>query len=176
MKAVKTLAKKRLSKGTEAMQNLYTEESYNAIDRQLKRRLALFFAVEAVLVGLFIWALVARIQWAAMVFACLAGCFGIFFLNLFCAPLSRYRRLVRGALSGRSHEKVMEFVRREPDRTAVDGVSCHSLIFLGDADKHGDRETMLYWDSEIPLPEPEPGRTYRIRYTGRIIIGIEAVS
>ena len=103
-------------------------------------------------------------------------CFGIFFLNLFCAPLSRYRRLVRGALSGRSHEKVMEFVRREPDRTAVDGVSCHSLIFLGDADKHGDRETMMYWDSELPMPELEPGVSYHVRYTGRNIIGIEAAA
>ena len=56
------------------MKLLYTEESYTAIDSQLKRRLALFFAVLLVLIGLFIWALVARIQWAAMVFACLAGC------------------------------------------------------------------------------------------------------
>jgi hypothetical protein len=155
------------------MKLLYTEETYTAIDSQLKRRLALFFAILLVLIGLFIRAMAARIQWAAMVFACLAGCFGIFYLNLFCTPLMRYRRMVRGALSGRSHEKVMEFVRMEPDRTAVDGVACHSLIFLGDADKHGDRETMMYWDSELPMPELEPGVSYHVRYTGRNIIGIE---
>ena len=158
------------------MQNLYTEETYQAVDRQLKGRTALLFAVLAVLAGVFVWAVIARVQWAAMVFACLAECFAIFWADLLCAPLWRYRRMIHTALHGRSHEKEMEFVRQEEDRTAVDGVPCRSLVFLGDADKHGDRETLLYWDREIPMPELESGTVYRVRYTGRNIIGIEAVS
>ena len=158
------------------MQNLYTDQSLAVLNRQLNARLAVLLSGAAVLLGLFIWAMAARIEWLAMAAACLAGCFAVFFADLFCAPLVRYRRLVRTALSGRHHEKALEFCRAEPDSSVVDGVPCRSLIFLGDADKHGDRETMMYWDSELPMPELEPGVSYHVRYTGRNIIGIEAAA
>jgi hypothetical protein len=156
------------------MQELYTDQSYLDIHRQLNRRFALMAAVLAVFFGLFLWAMIARIQWLAMVSACVGGCFAVFFTGLFCMPLVRYRRLVRAALSGRNHEKTMEFVRVEPDPSVVDGVACRSLIFLGDPDKHGSREMLLYWDEELPLPVLNPGKVYTVRYTGKNIIGIQS--
>ena len=78
------------------MQTLYSDQSYMSVNRQLNRRLAFLFAVVAVLLAVFVWAMVARIEWLAMVSACLAGCFTVFFADLCCAPLVRYRRLVRG--------------------------------------------------------------------------------
>ena len=155
------------------MQNLYTDESYVQIDRQLKRRLILLFAVVAVLLGIFVYAMVSRTEWLAMVSASLAGCFAVFFADMFCAPLVRYRRLVRSAVSGRSHEQTMEFARLEPDTSVVDGVPCRSLIFLGDPDKHGSRDVLLYWDKELSLPELVPGNLYTVRFTGKNIIGIQ---
>ena len=156
------------------MQVLYTDQSYLDIHRQLNRRFALMAAVLAVFLGLFLWAMITRIQWLAMVSACVGGCFAVFFTGLFCMPLVRYRRLVRAALSGRNHEKTMEFVRMEPDSSVVDGVACRSLIFLGDPDKHGSREMLLYWDEELPLPALDPGKVYTVRYTGKNIIGIQS--
>ena len=156
------------------MQNLYSEQSFLAVDRQLKRRLVLLFAVVAVLLGIFIWAMVARIEWLAAVSACVAGCFAVFYADIFCVPLVRYRRLVRSALSGRNHERDLEFLRPEPDRSVVDGVACSSLIFLGDPDKHGSREMLLYWDQELPMPELKPGEVYTVRYTGKNITGIQS--
>ena len=44
------------------MQNLYSDQSYVSVDRQLKRRLVLLSAVLAVLLGVFIWAMIARID------------------------------------------------------------------------------------------------------------------
>ena len=156
------------------MQNLYSDQSFLAVDRQLKRRLVLLFAVLAVLLAVFIWAMIARTEWLAAVSACLAGCFAVFYADMFCAPLARYRRLVRTALSGRNHERDLEFLRLEPDRSVVDGVACSSLIFLGDPDKHGSREMLLYWDQELPMPELKAGSAYTVRYTGRNIIGIQS--
>lgn len=156
------------------MQTLYTDQSYLDIQRQLNRRFTLLAAVLVVLLGLFFWAMITRIEWLAMVSACVAGCFAVFFTGLFCTPLVRYRRLIRSALSGRNHEKAMEFDRMEPDTSVVDGVACRSLIFLGDPDKHGSREMLLYWDEELPLPALEPGQTYTVRYTGKNIIGIQS--
>ena len=68
----------------------------------------------------------------------------------------------------------MDYVRTEPDRSVVDGVACSSLIFLGDPDKHGSREMLLYWDRELPDPDLEPGTVYTVTYTGRNIIGIRS--
>ena len=53
----------------------------------------------------------------------------------------------------------------------MDGVACRSLIFLGQADKHGTREQRFYWDEEIPLPAFNPGDQVTLKYTGRTIIG-----
>ena len=156
------------------MQNLYSDQSFLAVDRQLKRRLVLLSAVLAILLGVFVWAMVARIEWLAAVSACVAGCFAVFYADIFCVPLVRYRRLVRSALSGRNHERDLEFLRPEPDRSMVDGVACSSLIFLGDPDRHGSREMLLYWDREIPQPDLEPGTVYTVKYTGRNIIGIQS--
>ena len=156
------------------MQNLYTDQSLAVLNRQLNARLAVLLSGAAVLLGLFIWAMAARIEWLAAVSACVAGCFAVFYADIFCAPLVRYRRLVRSALSGRNHERDLEFLRLEPDRSVVDGVACSSLIFLGDPDKHGSREMLLYWDQELPMPELKSGEVYTVRYTGKNITGIQS--
>ena len=156
------------------MQTFYTDQSCSDIQRQLHRRLIVLHTVLAVLLGVFLWAMITRIEWLAIVSACLAGCFAIFFVDIFCMPLVRYRRLVRSALSGRDHDKTMEFLRVETDPSVVDGVACRGLIFLGDPDKYGSREMLLYWDQELPLPALESGRVYTVRYTGKNIIGIQS--
>ena len=54
-------------------------------------------------------------------------------------------------------------------------MACRSLVFLGTPDKHGVREQMLYWDSQIPLPDFRPGEDLLIQYTGKMIIGYESL-
>ena len=155
------------------MQSLYSEESLHSVNRPLHRRFIILGAVIAALLAVFVWAMITRIEWAAMVAFSLAGVFAVFFVDLYIMPLVRYRRLVSSALEGRRHSRDMEFSRTEPDISAVDGIPCRGLIFLGDPDKHGSRDVLLYWDNEIPLPELEPGTVYSVDYTGRNIIGLQ---
>ena len=154
------------------MQELYSEQALNAVSRKVNRRLAILCAALLVLLAVFVMAMITRTMWLAMVSACVAGCFAIFYLDLFCMPLIRYRRLVRSALSGRDHTKDLEFARVEPDLSSVEGVPCRSFIFLGEADKHGSREILLYWDNELPLPDLTPGETVTVKYTDKYIIGL----
>ena len=151
---------------------LYSEETARSVSRQLNRRMVVLYIVVGLLLAVFVWALVSRVEWLAMVSASLAGCFAVFYVDLFCVPLFRYRRLVRSALSGRSHTRTLEFSRLEPDLSVVDGVPCRSLIFLGDPDKHGSRDMLLYWDNELPLPELETGMSCTVEYTGKNIIAL----
>ena len=155
------------------MQPMYSEQSLHEINGKLKRRFTVLGIVLTVLLAVFVWAMTARVEWAAMTSLSLAGVFAIFFTDLFCLPLVRYRRLIRSALTGRRHMKSLEFARTEPDVFSVDGITCRGLIFLGDPDKHGSREMLLYWDNEIPLPELEPGTVYGVEFTGRNIIGLQ---
>ena len=154
------------------MKDLYTAEMLESLNGRLKKRWILAGIVAALLLAGFVWSAAVRVEWLSVVLVVLIGGFLIFYIEMFCRPLLDYRKLMVSALSGRSHDRDMEYVRTEPDSSSVDGVSCRSLIFLGDADKHGSREMLLYWDEEIPLPALQEGKTYSVRYTGRNIIAI----
>jgi hypothetical protein len=154
------------------MKELYSAEMLESLDGKLKKRWILTGVVSALLLAAFVWSVVIRVEWLSILLLALLGVFLIFFIEMFCRPLLNYRKLVVSALSGRSHDREMEYVRTEPDVSSVDGVSCLSLIFLGDADKHGSREQLLYWDEEIPLPALQEGQSYTVRFTGRNIIAI----
>ena len=154
------------------MKELYSAEMLASLNGKLKKRWILVGVISALLLAAFVWSVVIRVEWLSIVLLALLGIFLIFFIEMFCRPLLDYRKLVVSALSGRSHDRVMEYVRTDPDLSRVDGVSCISLIFLGDADKHGSREQLLYWDEEIPLPALQEGQSYTVRFTGRNIIAI----
>lgn len=154
------------------MKELYSAEMLASLNGKLKKRWILAVVISALLLAAFVWSVIIRVEWLSIALLALLGIFLIFFIEMFCRPLLDYRKLVVSALSGRSHDRVMEYVRTEPDISRVDGVSCISLIFLGDADKHGSREQLLYWDEEIPLPALREGQSYAVRFTGRNIIGI----
>ena len=154
------------------MTEVYSAEMLASLNGKLKKRWILVGIISALLLAGFVWSVAIRVEWLSIALLALLGVFLIFFIEMFCRPLLDYRKLVVTALSGRSHDRVMEYVRTEPDTSSVDGVSCISLIFLGDADKHGSREQLLYWDEEIPLPALQEGQSYTVRFTGRNIIAI----
>ena len=174
------------------MRELYTKENLSGLDAGLTRRWIVLGIVSAVFIAGFVWTMVIRAQWhelqkagtfplsetamEAVSTACvvLAGFFAVFWIDLFCRPLLRHRKLIREALTGRNHMRTMEFVRIEPDPSMVDGVSCRSMIFLGEPDKHGTREQLFYWDASIPLPDLQSGTEYTLKHTGRTIIAINA--
>ena len=156
------------------MQDLYTRKTYDDLNARVTRR----YVVLGVVCGLLLAAALASaivsppIQWLTMVSIMLAGILAIFVIDLFILPLVRYRRLIRGAISGRSHTRTAEFVSMDQEISMVDGVACRAMYFLGDPDKHGSREQLFYWDNQLPLPDLVPGREYEIKYTGKNIIAI----
>ena len=153
------------------MQELYTQQDYDRLSAQLKKRYLLLGIVCAALLASFITAMILRVEWLAMVTLFLLCAAALFVIDLFCLPLHRYRRLIGAALHGRAHTGTFEFCRPEEEISLVDGVRCRGLIFLGEPDKHGTREQRFYWDNEFPLPAFRQGEQVTIRYTGRNIIG-----
>lgn len=157
------------------MVSLYTSQNLQAVRAQLSRRAVPLGVFSAVMLAVIIWSLIARQQVVTIAAVILLGAGLIFVCDVFLKPLWQYSRFLSSALTGRSHTDSLVFDHPEPDVSMVDGVACRSLVFLGEPDKHGVREQMLYWDDQIPLPDFKTGENLTVQYTGKMIIGYESL-
>lgn len=155
------------------MVELYSEDHIRETGEQLRRRYLVLGIAAALLLAVFIWSMVVRIEWLSMVSLFVCGAMAVFVIDMLCLPLHRYRRLLTAALTGRTHTGTLEFKEQESGVSMVDGVSCIGLLFLGEPDKHGTREQRFYWDTELPPPPFRPGDQVTLKYTGKNIIGYQ---
>ena len=155
------------------MIELYSNNDLQSLSSQLKKRYTLLGVILAVILGLFIYSMIIRVEWLSVVLFALLCAVAVFFIELFCLPLHRYKKLIIAALTGRTHTETLEYKETESELSVIDGVTCLGLIFLGQPDKHGIREQRFYWDREIPLPAFTAGGQVTLKYTGRNIIGYE---
>ena len=157
------------------MKDLYSSNDLQSINSQLKKRYLVLGIILAMLLGVFIYSWIIRVEWLSVASIVLFGAVMVFVIDLFCMPLHRYKKLLVSALSGRTHTETLEFGEVEKEQSFVDGVACLGLIFLGQPDKHGTRDQRYYWDKQIPLPGFKAGDQVTIKYTGRNIIGYELI-
>ena len=155
------------------MTDLYSEKDLQEISAQLKKRYIFLGCGLAVILALFVYSMVIRLEWLSMVSVFLFCSLAVFVIEMFCLPLHRYKKLIIAALTGRTHTETLEYKETESELSVIDGVTCLGLIFLGQPDKHGIREQRFYWDREIPLPAFTAGGQVTLKYTGRNIIGYE---
>ena len=155
------------------MTDLYSEKDLQEISAQLKKRYISLGCGLAVILALFIFSMVIRLEWLSMVSVFLFCSLAVFVIEMFCLPLHRYKKLIIAALTGRTHTETLEYKETESELSVIDGVTCLGLIFLGQPDRHGIREQRFYWDREIPLPAFTAGGQVTLKYTGRNIIGYE---
>ena len=155
------------------MKDLYSENDLFSLSSQLKKRYTLLGVILAVILGLSIYSMIIRVEWLSVVLFALLCAVAVFFIELFCLPLHRYKKLVQSALKGRTHTDTLIYDHAEAEPSLVDGVHCTGLILLGEPDKHGIREQRYYWDNELPLPAFNSGDQITIKYTGKNIIGYE---
>ena len=156
------------------MQSLFSEKDLQDLNGRIRRRFLVIGALMALCLAAAVFAFIRRIEWLTIVAVVLCGAVAIFGIDLFCLPLIRYRRLVSSALTGRTHTETFEYSGTESALSMVDGVSCRSLIVLGDADKHGSREQCFYWDAEHPVPAFQAGQPLTLTYTGRFVVAYGA--
>ena len=157
------------------MQALYNEEMFASLRGQIKKRRIIAFLVLLVFLAAAVWTLIlddhkeSRPILATTLLVIAGGCSFIFLWDLTVHPLNCYARHMDAALHGRTHQISAVFDRVGTDDSLVDGVAFRDLIFLGDPDKHGDRDRMFYWDRELPLPDFRRGQTVRVTYYDRFM-------
>ena len=159
------------------MKPLYTEQNLEELKKQINRRWAIWLALLAAgVVGLTVLLVMDnhktnRPELAATLVVLFTGIALIAFYDLLIHPLAAYRRHMNNSLHGRSHEAVVIFDHLNEEVSVVEGVTFRDMIFLGEADKHGDRERMFYWDQELPLPSFSKGQEVTLKYYDRFITG-----
>ena len=159
------------------MHDLYSEKDLEAIRGQLKKRLLMILLVSVLFLCAIVYTLVLddhkdhRPEALTTALVLLWGFFLIFGWDLFCHPLRCYAKHLETALHGRGHEVEVEFSRTESDSSVVDGVTYRDLVFLGEADKHGDRDRLFYWDAQLPDPPFKKGDQVLVRYYDRFMTG-----
>ena len=157
------------------MQSLYTEKNLADLKNQIRKRRLIFFALLAAAAGLIVWTLLLdnhrenRPVVLTTLILVASGCGLIFFYDLLIHPLRAYERHLISSLHGRFHEVTVVFDHLNEEETMIDGLTYRDLIFLGEPDKHGDRERLFYWDAEIPLPSFASGQEVTLQYFDRFI-------
>ena len=163
------------------MHTLYNEEMFASLKGQIKKRTILVFTVLLAFLAAAVYTVMLddgkenRPIVATTLLVILGGCSFIFLWEMTVHPLRCYARHMDAALHGRTHAVRVVFDRVGAEDSMVDGVRFRDLIFLGDSDKHGDRERLFYWDRELPLPDFQPGQEINVTYFDRFISGYEAV-
>ena len=160
------------------MRALYTEADEKAVHAQLNRRKLVLGLVALPLAVVFVISLIRddgkanRPEWISIVYAILIGAVLIFGWDLFCRPISCYFRHIRSALHDRFREADVVFDSFGENDSVINGVAFRDLHFLGEADKHGDRSRLFYWDKELPLPSLQKGQEVTVRYYDRFITAL----
>jgi len=164
------------------MQSLYTEQNLSDLRGQIRRRVFILLGVALFSAGLVLLTLIMDNRrdhrpevWTTLA-VIFAGASVIFIYDLMIRPLTAYARHMDASLHGRVHEASVIFDRVDGEEISlVDGVRFYSLVFLGDPDKHGDRERMFYWDAELPLPSFAPGQEVSVTYYDRFITSCQLI-
>ena len=161
------------------MHYLYNEEIFSALKKLIsKRQRLLLLAAFAVLAAILASLILDdhkdhRPVLLTTLLVILGGGALIFLWDMTIKPLRSYAKHIDSALHGRSHETVAVFDRVGTEDSVIDGLTFRDLIFLGEADKHGVREQLFYWDMEFPLPAFGKGQELRLTYSDRFLTGYE---
>ena len=161
------------------MNSLYTEQNLTDLRKQIRKRMLVFFTIFAFAVAVITVLLVQdnhkenRPEMLTTAAVILFGCAMIGFYDLAIHPLRSYAKHIDTSLHGRCHDVSVLFDHEKEESSVVDGVVYRELIFLGDADKHGDRDRTFYWDREIPVPDFHQGQEVSVRYYDRFVTGYQ---
>lgn len=136
---------------------MYSEKDLTSIGEQFRKRLLLWLLPLLLLVAALVYSLVIRQEVLTIAVFVLMCWLVIFAWGLSLAPVRAYQRYIRDLLHGRQREMSGVFKGFDQDSVLRDKVRYQPLMLnVGDlAEPNDDR--LLYWDSNLPLPDWREG-------------------
>ena len=142
---------------------LYTEEDYQTIVSQLKRRrLCLYIPFVLVCAGIIALAVVRVDEKIVMALTILAVGAFIFCGSLLVRPVACYKKHLDNVMHGRTHIVCGAFKSMDEDPTNRDGVTYRAVIVnVGRMSEEKD-DRLLYYDALLPIPPWKEGDMLKI--------------
>lgn len=136
---------------------MYTEQDYQDICAQVKKRLTALLIPSVLLLAGVIASFVFRQRILTMALSGLLGAAFVFCYGLFVSPVTAYRRHLDEVLHGRVHQTVGAFKEMEEVSVLREGVRYYPmLISVGDM-KDPEDDRLFYYDANLPRPDWQVG-------------------
>jgi len=161
---------------------LYREEDFNATKRMTLLRFAVLAVILAATIALLVLFLnVWRNEIAATLVCVLGASAMYFYLSMKILPWVHYWHYQADMRRGRTHEMDCRFVSFSDAERISDGVAFHDFIVTLEGDdqpqteeEEADRQRLLLWDADKPMPALQPGQRLHVRSFGSYIIALDA--
>ena len=132
---------------------MYTEQDYQDIRGQIKRRFFVLGIPALLLLAAVIVSFVFRIKWLTMVLSLVLGAGCIFCYGMFLSPVIAYGRHLGEVLHGRVRSTTGAFKEMETQTVMRDGVKYYPMmISVGDMENPED-DRLFYFDANLPRPD-----------------------
>ncbi|MBR1584053.1 MAG: hypothetical protein IJ662_00765 [Clostridia bacterium] len=136
---------------------LYTEQDYQDISNQMKKRWIALLIPAAVLLAAVIVSFVYRMKEVTMALTVALGAGFIFCYGLFLAPVIAYRHHLDDVLHGRVRKTTGAFKEMEEESVLRDGVRYYPMMInVGNMGEEED-DRLFYYDANLPRPDWQVG-------------------
>ena len=132
---------------------MYTEQDYQDISSQLRRRWIALIIPAALLLGGVVVSFIFRVKWLTEALSILLGAGFIFFYGMFISPVNAYRKHLDEVLHGRVRQTTGSFKEMEEQTVMRDGVCYYPMMLsVGDPNDPED-DRLFYFDANLPRPD-----------------------
>ncbi len=155
---------------------MYTNDNLDDIKQQLEKRVILCAAPAAVMLALFIYSLIIRLEWLSYFLSILLSFFIIFSWGVFISPVNSYKKFLINMLGLKKRATEGRFKAFIDAPTKRDGVFFTPFyISVGSMEDEED-DRLFYFDANLPLPDWRPGDALSIFSYDKSVAGWEKLN
>lgn len=136
---------------------MYTEQDFQDISAQLKKRIITFSIPAIMMLALVIIFFILRNQALTTIASLLLGAYGIFAFGMFIHPVFAYRRHLHYVLHGRVRKLTGAFKEMDETIALRDGVRYYAMLINVGKMENPEDDRLFYYDANLPRPDWQVG-------------------
>ncbi|MBE5786530.1 MAG: hypothetical protein E7324_03225 [Clostridiales bacterium] len=137
---------------------MYTQQDYNDISAQLKKRSWLMMGLPALpALAIIVYSVITRTAWLTQLTTCVLGCYLLFVRGLFIAPVAAYKQHLTNVMQGRVRTYTGAFKEMEEEKVLRDGVYFYPMLINVGRMQDEEDDRLFYYDANLTLPPWQVG-------------------
>lgn len=136
---------------------MYTENDFQEISVQLKKRITVLVIPALLLLAAVIVSFVFRSQLLTTVLSLLMGVYSLFSFSMFIYPVLAYKRHLHYVLHGRVRKLTGAFKEMDETIALRDGVRFYPMLINVGKMENAEDDRLFYYDANLPRPDWQVG-------------------